>query len=232
MVNRELSLLRSIFNYARRCGYVTRSPFEQGEGLISLADEVKRDRILTPEEEARLLDQCTGRRKHLRAIIIAAADTALRKGELLALRWSDVDFVEGVINIRMTTTKTRKARTIGITARLWTELDQLRQGREPEPEDYVFGGIKECKRSFAGACKDAGITGLRFHDLRHTGTTRIVSTGLPSALAMEVTGHTQFATFKRYVNVDTDAARQAAALLDQLNENKEEEKPAEKNYIN
>src|SRR5262249_35160164 len=76
-VNRELSLLRSIFNYARRCGYLTRSPFEMGEGLISLADETKRDRILTPEEEKRLLDQCVGRRAHLRAIIIAAADTPL-----------------------------------------------------------------------------------------------------------------------------------------------------------
>src|SRR5262249_29394621 len=156
---------------------------------ISLADETKRDRILTPEEEKRLLDQCVGRRAHLRAIIIAAADTALRKGELLALRWSDVDFVEGVINVRMSTTRTMKPRTIGITARLRDELEPMLDRRR-EGNELIFGGIKDCKRAFASACKDACIEGLHFHDLRHTGTTRIVSTGLPSALAMEVTGHT------------------------------------------
>src|SRR5262245_168251 len=228
MVNRELSLLRSIFNYARRSGYITRSPFEQGEGLISLANETKRDRILTVDEEKRLLDQCIARRAHLRAIVIAAVDTAMRRGELFQLVWSDVDLIEGRITIRSTTTKTQRGRVVGITARLRLELEKLR-GREGKPDALVFGGIQDCKRSFQGACKDAKISGLRFHDLRHTGTTRMVATGLPSALVMEITGHTQFATFRRYVNADTDAASQAAALLDRLNEDKE--KPAEEKYI-
>lgn len=229
MVNRELSLLRGIFNYARRCGYLSRSPFEMGEGLISLADETKRDRILTPEEEQRLLDQCVGRRAHLRAIVIAAADTAMRKGELLALRWSDVDLTEGVINIRGTTTKTQQGRTTGITARLRVELEKLRKGREPDGPVFPTG---DPKRAFARVCREAGIIGLHFHDLRHTGTTRIVSTGLPSALAMEITGHTQFSTFKRYVNVDQNAARQAAALLDELNRDKPaEEEPTTEELI-
>lgn len=227
-VNRELSLLRSIFTYAKRQNIIARSPFDAGASLISLADEVRRDRILTPDEETRLLTQCVGRRAHLRYIVIAAIDTALRKGELFQLRWSDIDMGGAVIVVRSTTTKTRRPRTIGITARLWKALDELLALTQAGEGDYVFGGIKECKRSFASACKDAKITDLRFHDLRHTATTRLVQAGAAPAIAMKTTGHTQFSTFARYVNPDQNAARQAAALLDEFNER---EKPAESDQI-
>jgi len=216
-VNRELSLMRSIFTYARRLNVVTRSPFDAGESLISLADEVRRDRILTPDEEKRLLAQCTNQRAHLRYIVIAALDTGMRKGELLKLIWSDVDFEEAVIVIRSTTTKTRRARTIGMTARLVEALStwlEITRGREC---DFVFGGLKDCKKAFNNACRDAKIVDLHFHDLRHTATTRLVQSGAAPAITMKITGHTQFATFARYVNPDQNAARDAASLLDKFN---------------
>lgn len=233
-VNRELTLLRTMFNYARRCGYVARSPFEMGKGLISAAGEVRRDRILTAEEEARLLAACVDHRAHLRPILIIAIDTAMRKGEIFKLRWADVNFTRGTIRIRSTTTKTRKGREVGMTGRIRGALEGVWiQRRDPKPQDPIFSGVKDCKKAFAGACRDATRDGqrapildLRFHDLRHTATTRMVQMGLPAALVMEITGHTQFSTFRRYVNVDSGAASQAAALLDQFNE-KEKEQPAE-----
>ncbi len=85
-VNRELALMRAVLNFARRQGWIMRNPFEMGESLISLADENRRDRLLTADEEARLLAVCDGRRLHLRPLIIAAIDTAMRKGELLKLK--------------------------------------------------------------------------------------------------------------------------------------------------
>src|SRR5437868_5941731 len=57
-VNRELALLRRMFNVAYREGWLLKNPFHSGEPLISLADEVKRERILTRDEEARLLEAC------------------------------------------------------------------------------------------------------------------------------------------------------------------------------
>ena len=217
-VNRELSLMRSIFTYAKRLNIVARSPFDAGESLISLADETRRDRILTPDEEKRLLAQCTGQRAHLRYIVIAAIDTGMRKGELFQLIWADVDFDRGVIVLRLTTTKTRRARTIGMTARLKAALVEwleLTQGRD---KDFVFGGAKDCKKAFGNACKDAKITDLHFHDLRHTATTRLVQSGAAPGIIMKTTGHTQFSTFARYVNPDANAAREAAEFLDNFNQ--------------
>ncbi len=64
-VNRELEMLRAVLRYAGREGWLLRSPFEQGAPLIEKASEVKRERVLTHEEEAQLLAVCTGRREHL-----------------------------------------------------------------------------------------------------------------------------------------------------------------------
>jgi hypothetical protein len=74
-VNRELALLRRMFNIALRENWVTKNPFHDGESLISVARETKRERIITLDEEKRLLDACYGPRKHLRLIIMIALDT-------------------------------------------------------------------------------------------------------------------------------------------------------------
>jgi hypothetical protein len=99
-VNREMSTLRAMLNEAVVNDWIIFNPFNKarpGE-LIRVADERKRETILTPAEEKRLLDACgTPRRRHLKALVIAALDTGARQGELLSLRWSDVDFEEGVI---------------------------------------------------------------------------------------------------------------------------------------
>lgn len=81
---------------AQRCGHdwLNRSPFSKarkGE-LIAVAHEAKRQVVLSPENEARLLAACSSdKRRHLKAMIIAAIDTGCRQGELRCLRWSDVD---------------------------------------------------------------------------------------------------------------------------------------------
>lgn len=218
MVNKELSLMRSIFTYAKRLNIIIRSPFDAGESLISLADEARRDRILTPDEEKRLLAQCTGQRAHLRYIVIAALDTGMRKGELLQLIWADVNFEKGVIVVRSTTTKTRRPRIIGMTARLIEALTTLLSLTQGRGKDYVFGGAKDCKKAFNNACRDAKIADLHFHDLRHTATTRLVQSGAQPGIVMKTTGHTQFSTFARYVNPDHATAREAAAFLDNFNQ--------------
>ena len=100
-VNRELAKLRRMLNIAQREGWIRKSPFAAGETLISLADEQKRERILTRDEERRLLGACDDiRRAHLRPIIVCALDTGMRRGEILSLRWRDVDFDDNSITIQ------------------------------------------------------------------------------------------------------------------------------------
>lgn len=219
-VNRELELLRAMLRFAIRQGWLVRSPFEMGDPLISKADETRRERTLTHEEEIKLLNACSGRRAHLRALVITALDTAARRGELFKLKWSDVDFNNDVIRLRATTTKTATARTIGITPRVREELMKLWLESAQDMDDTVFGYGKEnstIKTAWKSACRAAGVDSFRFHDLRHTATTRLVQTGVPSTLVMKITGHTQHVTFARYVNPNDDSVRQAADALSNFN---------------
>src|SRR5438270_13486985 len=122
--------MRRLLNIAEREGWILRNPMRNGDPLISIADERKRERIVTREEELRLLTACENRyRKHLRPIVICALDTGMRRGEIFGLKWSDVDFEERVLTIRAFNTKTMQERQVSLTTRLMIELEKLWENR-------------------------------------------------------------------------------------------------------
>lgn len=212
-VNREFELMRAVLRFAQRQGWITRNPFEMGSPLISKADEARRERILTFDEERRLLDACIGRRAHLRPLIIAALDTAMRRGELFKLCWRDVDLDEHIIRITAFNSKTARPRTVAMTPRLIAELENLYAKASQDANALVFGITDTIKKSFAAACNAAGVEGFRFHDCRHTAITRLVAANVPPMQIMKISGHTQHVTFARYVNPDTGAVQRAANAL-------------------
>lgn len=235
-VNRELELMRAMMRFAFRQGWIARSPFDTGAPLISKADEISRERVLTHDEERRLLEACGDRtntyiwrgrqitardkgerRLYLRTLIIAALDTAMRRGELLKLRWSDVNMAAQEIVIRAMNTKTARGRIVAMTPRLHVELEKLWATAPPDDDVLVFGITDTVKKSFAAACKAAGIDGFRFHDCRHTAITRMIEAGVPPMEVMKVSGHTQHTTFARYVNPTGPARRRAADALAAFN---------------
>ena len=201
-------------NVALANGWIHKSPFTMGKTLISIGDEKPRERILTKEEEERLLAACTGWRAHLRAIIICALDTGMRRGELFKLVWSDVDFENRLITIRAFNTKTMRQRQVGMTERLAGELAIL-YAQNPDAEALLFG-IGSTKGAWNKVRLQAGVTDLRFHDLRHTYATRLVSKHLPLSEVGRVLGHTQPTTTYRYVNANVETARRAAEALNEL----------------
>lgn len=212
-VNRELELLRAILRFAQSEGWLKRVPHVQ----INKADESERMRILSQQEEPKLLAACTGRRSHLRPILIAALDTAMRRGELFKLRWSDVNFEKCSIFIKAINSRSPRPRSVGITPRLRTELEKLYEVSSKDPNRLVFGVQDTVKRSFASACQSADIKGFRFHDCRHTSITRMLRSGLGAAEVMKISGHTQWKTFLRYVNPDEIAVREYAEKLAEYN---------------
>jgi Phage integrase family. len=126
-VNRELETLRAILRYARNEGHISASPFEKASTpLLSKADETKRTRVLTADEETRLLEACQKpTRAHLYPLVIAALDTGARSGELLALRWSDINALQRRITLRAMTTKTMQTRVVPPFSRLLVCLYQM-----------------------------------------------------------------------------------------------------------
>lgn len=213
-VNREMAYLRRLLNIAERAGFIQRSPFKTGDPLIHVADEVKRERIITREEEARLLAACVGFRAHLRPIVIAALDTGCRLGELLKMRWHDVDRTSGIITIQAFNTKTMRQRQVSITARLDAELERVWNSSAKDHNALVFGISCVIRQGFKSACKEAKLEGLRVHDLRHTHATRLDDLGFSLAKIGGQLGHTVVQTTLRYVNRDKVAVRQVASALD------------------
>jgi integrase len=217
-VNRELDKLRRMLSIALREGWIRQNPFTAGESLISIADEHKRERILTRDEERRLLAACsTSRREHLKPIVLCALDTGMRRGEILSLRWRDVDLEHGLITIQAFNTKTMRERQVSLTARLASELETLWQQSPKDQFRRVFGVLDNVKRSFESARNAAGLPDVRFHDLRHTHATRLVSAHIPLSEVGRVLGHTQPSTTFRYVNANVETARRASAALDAFN---------------
>jgi integrase len=214
-VNRELQVLRQALRFAHDRGCLLRNPFNLGKPLINVADETQRERILTPEEERRLLATCVPPRTHLRPVVIVGIDTFMRQGELFGLVKSDIDFDNRILRIRSTTTKTEKPREIGLTGRAYDELLRLTEYLPDDAKVFTLGSVK---RSWETARRLAGLENLRLHDLRHTGITRrlkaVVKAGIPWHVVMKESGHTQIKTFMRYFNPDDEILRASALAMD------------------
>lgn len=229
-VNRELDKLRRIFNIAIQQGWLDKSPFHKGGSLISLADEKHRDRVLSRDEETRLLAAIDAepQRAHLKPILLLALDCALRRGEILTLIWSDVDLERRTVTVRAFNAKTARTRTVALTTRARNELSRLATARAVEPSQLIFGGIKTVRTSFAKACKAAKISDFRLHDCRHTAISRLIRAGIPPVEVIRISGHASLdATFYRYCNLDSDAVFRAAAALDTFHAQAAEPQAAE-----
>ena len=163
--------------------------------------------------------------------MVAALDTGMRKGKLLKLRWNQVDLEGRVILVRAFHTKTMTARDVPVASRLSAELQRLWDISPKDPEGLVFGIRDNVRLAFDSARTDAGLSDVRFHDLRHTAATRLVQKGLSLAEVGRILGHSQPTTTYRYVNPDAATLRRAADALDTFHaeaeaERQKEEQPA------
>ena len=214
-VNRELQFLRAVLNFALANGWIERNPFSaatNGKKIINRSVENKRQRFPTFGEELAMLRMCTGRRVHLKPLLIIAADSGLRRRELLTLRVSDLDFSKRVIRLQSHNAKTNVAREIPMTPRACEQLKALCDGLEDD--GLVFGGLTEFKRAFETLREKAGINDLNFHDLRHAFVTRGILAGIPQAMILKASGHSS-EEWKRYLNVTPDQLRR---LLEPIGE--------------
>jgi integrase len=210
-----LEKLRRLLNIAVQQGWLLSNPFARGKSLISRADEVQRERVLSRDEETRLLAAIDAepKRDHLKGIALIALDCGLRRGEILTLIWNDVDLIRRTITVRAFNTKTARSRAVAMTARVYDDLASRYFSATREAHERIFA-VRDVKRSFRSACRKAGISDFRLHDCRHTFITRSIRAGLTPMEMMRLSGHTTISSLYRYANLDSDAMYRAAAALD------------------
>ena len=209
--NRCVQILRVMFNLAIDWGYLNDNPVRKVK-LFSEKDNLK-ERVLTGDEELRLLDASLA---HMRPIIICALHTGMRRGEILGLRWDQVDFGNGTI--RVDKAKSGKPRFIPINGTL---LGLLRRQQIEHPgAEFVFPSFRtgraffKVDKAFKRACKLASITGLRFHDLRHTFASRLIARGVDIITVKELLGHSSVRITERYTHSLSEQRRRAVGQLD------------------
>lgn len=256
-IRNYIGTLSALYNYARgpRRQWAARNPCEG----VDLPEIVPPDEIRyleLPEVDALISAACEGAYEALdRALYLTAAQTGLRQGELIALRWKDVDWKIGKIRVRRTYSNKRdKAGTlVGFTApkterskrsvplsdEVAGELDRLcKIARWTGDDDLVFadphtGGPLQCAavlRRYRRALKAANLDEThRFHDLRHTFGTRMAAAGVKMRTLQEWMGHRDPATTQIYADYSPDpqeAQLVAAAFTRTLPTANQERMPA------
>jgi integrase len=196
-INRELACLRTIFKRAVNEEKIVSNPMS---GFKLLFEDNIRQKVLTDEEFSRLIEKAP---KHIVPILITAWETGMRKGEIINLKWAQVDLQKGLITLRREETKTGRGRVVPISQRLKSVLQVL-----PRKCSQVFlyrdRPIRNFNTAFAVAVKSSSLKGLWFHDLRHCFVTRMRRSGVPDRVVMEITGHRTFECFRRYDIISTD----------------------------
>ena len=222
--NRLLTRLRHIFAWAVEFGYVEASPFIRGGvTVIRLESRVEqpRHRRLEPGEEKKLLDAAG---THLYALIVAALETGMRRGELLSMQWSQVRWAENLILLPEDRTKTHRARVVPISTRLKAVLEMRQDapdGKRHPANAYVFGNdvgerVKSIKTAWRLTCRRAGIAGLRFHDLRREFASRLLEApGVSSHEVRDWLGHADIGTTSRYLSLTSVGLADTLAKFEQ-----------------
>jgi integrase len=214
-VNRELSVMRSAFykGKKRTPPKVTVIPYfpivqENNVRKGFLSDEQYHSvRDVLPEE--------------LKPLFVTGYMTGLRLGEILAIRWEQVDFESGFITLRADETKNGTARAVPI---LKGDMERLLRTSKVQRDqswpncEAVFSRSGEPIRDFRAmwrkACIAAGVPELNFHDLRRTAVRNMRRAGVPQVVRMKISGHKTDSMERRYNIVDAEDLTVAKALLE------------------
>jgi integrase len=215
-VNNVLSVLRRLLVIAKKRGLIVAVP--EIEWLKAPRKQVD---FLNFEEAERLL---AGADDEWRPMVLTALRTGMRRGELMALRWEDVDLVAGHIHIRQAvsrgiigTPKSGKSRTVPMSNELLASLKKYRHLKG----EYVFctpsGKLllrDEIKHPLRRACKRAGLRQVGWHCLRHTFASHLVMRNVPLKAVQEMLGHATIEMTMHYSHLSPHVSQEAVKLLD------------------
>ena len=217
--NRVLTSLGSVYKWSRRRRLLPRGFVSPTRGVERAPAGNHRVRYLDAAERARLLAVCRiAAWSRLYLLVLMAITTGARRGELLALKWCDIDLERRTA--RVPTSKNGEPRTLVLVVPVLEEIARIKSHR---PDDFVFASDKRpgramrIERAFRDAAAAARLQDFRFHDLRHTCASYLAQHGASLLEIAETLGHRQLSMVKRYAHLSTaHKARLAERVFGQL----------------
>jgi integrase len=212
-INRIISTVKHMFTKAVDWELVEADTLKKVRKVKQLRED-RRLRFLSIEEAQGLISVCD---EHLKPIVMTALNTGMRKGEILGLRWSQVDLQHGFILLDKT--KNGERREIPVNDTLRTVFRSLcRRIDVPHVfyDEKQLRNYQNVKRSFATALDRAKITDFHFHDLRHTFASQLVMAGVDLVAVKELLGHKDIKMTLRYAHLAPAHKRKAVNVLDTL----------------
>ncbi len=206
-VNRECSLLKSIFNRGIEWGKCKENPVSKIKFYSE--KEFRRTKFLDKNEKIKLLNGCS---LTVKRIVLTALLTGMREGELLNLKWSEIDFNTRLIKISHS--KGKKIRHVPMNSELENVLKSI-----PSVSDYVFGTQKGkakfslYRKPFEKAVEQSEIKDCVFHTLRHTFASDLIMKGVDLKTVAELLGHSTTVMTERYSHLSKEHRQMAVDLL-------------------
>ncbi len=220
-VNHHLKLLKAIFNRAIKTGKLTYNPVR---AVKLFKENNARTRCLTPDEESRLFEHLP---ESVKPLVTVALHTGMRQGELLNLRWDDVDFYTGTIRVREA--KSGEGRSVTMNSIVRETLQAVRREQIQKAREQAKGGreilspyvfcshkgrfLHNLAKDWYPALEAAGIEDFRFHDLRHTFASRLAMAGVDLYTVQRAGGWKTAIMVQRYAHLSPDHMRAAVERL-------------------
>lgn len=201
-INRYISQLGSVFKYAKRLRLIPRTHVFPSANLERSPEPADPDRYLRPEEVERLLKVAKvidNRWCHLSALITLAHHSGLRKGNLMNLRWCDIDLEARTATVR----KTKNGQPI-VAPLSRQAVEELLKLPNKHADAFVFEGRGGKPFNFRSlwvkVTREAGLGGRNFHQLRHGCGFMLASNGVNQATVMQIMGHKTLTASARYMH--------------------------------
>jgi integrase len=217
-VNRYLAALSDVFTVAKKeWRWLESNP-------LSDVDKCKeprgRVRFLSEDESTRLLDACKkSRKKLLYPIVVLALSAGPRQGNILKLKWRDIDFVRE--RIILEDTKNNERQSIPLVGLAKALLADLERGRAPDV-DLVFPAEKDptkpesIRKAWEAAVTEAQLDDFRFHDLRHTAASWLAMNGASLLEIADILGHKTLEMVKRYSHLTENHTTAIVARMNEI----------------
>jgi len=213
--NRLISLLSKMFSLAISWGLIEKNPAIG----IKKYQEKKRTRWLNAEELNRFWTVLDNHSDHLTSYgFKLMLLTGARKGEVIQATWDQFDLEKGVWTKPSHLTKQKKNEHLPLSKKALEVLSTLKTLNNNK-SCYLFPGrvegqpIKEVKTFWKTVLKEANLTDVRIHDLRHTHASHLVSSGLSLSIVGKLLGHTQASTTQRYAHLADEPLREATEIF-------------------